>query len=187
MHEPDLRNKCPLLFASPTPRWSRPSATWKIGQHVRPQNLYARRLIHRTELRSAVLSTVFWLTSMSGGDTNYPSKEDIHGQEAGKGFPLVMQHPTDEAEQPGVWIRYCYHGGKLTRDGRLIRLILKSDEVLQGCVHASSVRKLLEQESVDLQRFSPHGTSCIEYLAFVQSFWHNPYDRLNRLTILAGD
>jgi len=100
-----------------------------------------------------MLNTIVFINALSAGNDGDSTRQDIHGREAGKGFPLEIKH---EEAQDGVWIRYFYHGGKLTRDGRLIRLMLNSDDAEHGNVKATQVIDLLQQENIDLRRFCPH-------------------------------
>ena len=77
---------------------------------------------------------------------------EIHGEGRGA-FPLSLQRCGGTAPgEPGIWIRYCYEGGKLARDGRLLRLA----PVDGSTVHVGRILDHLQRSGVDFCTFAPH-------------------------------
>ena len=99
------------------------------------------------------------LSEDGGGNSDIQSKRaakklEIHGSGSGNAFPVQMIH--EELKEGELWIRYCYDGGKLTRDGRLVRLLLGSADVHNGLIQATLVLDQLQREGVALDRVAPH-------------------------------
>ncbi len=61
--------------------------------------------------------------------------------------------PLDTAQS--LWLRYCYEGGKLARDGRLVQLQI-GDDVDDGCVSGNLVLQKLQAQGIDFESFAPH-------------------------------
>mmetsp|Transcript_16621 Transcript_16621/g.39992 ORF Transcript_16621/g.39992 Transcript_16621/m.39992 type:complete len:369 (+) Transcript_16621:260-1366(+) len=145
-----------LCFALSTQTMLLLSPATRSSSLTSPRQDASRELSRLTKIRrnrGCMLNTIVFINALSAGNDGDSTRQDIHGREAGKGFPLEIKH---EEAQDGVWIRYFYHGGKLTRDGRLIRLMLNSDDAEHGNVKATQVIDLLQQENIDLRRFCPH-------------------------------
>ena len=78
----------------------------------------------------------------------------LHGS-GSRAFPVPLEHLVSAEGENGLWIRYCYDGGKLARDGRLVHLPLAASDVADGRVNATIVLDQLRREGVDLERVSP--------------------------------
>ena len=51
----------------------------------------------------------------------------------------IRRLPQDAPGEESIWIRYFYQGGKLTRDGKLLRLRLGNNELNDGVVQGEKV------------------------------------------------
>jgi len=51
----------------------------------------------------------------------------------------IRRLPQDAPGEESIWIRYFYHGGKLTRDGKLLRLQLGPNDLKDGIVRGDKV------------------------------------------------
>ena len=77
----------------------------------------------------------------------------VHGGTSG--YPLPMGLPDDAPGEVSVWIRYFYQGGKLTRDGKLLRLRLCHSDLQEGIFKGEAVLDLLRTEGIDLEKVTP--------------------------------
>jgi hypothetical protein len=100
-----------------------------------------------------------WEGAVEDEDEDYPSmtlNADVHGDNTG--YPMPMGLPADQEGEVSVWVRYFYQGGKLTRDGKLLRLRLSPEELLEGRNEfmGEKVLDVLKHEGVDLDIFQPY-------------------------------
>jgi tRNA(Leu) C34 or U34 (ribose-2'-O)-methylase TrmL len=103
--------------------------------------------------RRSPAALVPMLLALATPDDSVRDAANIHG-EGRDAFPLPLQHRTLGAGT--VWIRYCYEGGKLTRDGRLERLELPPAAEDPSVLPASVVLDHLQRSGVDFSRYVAH-------------------------------
>ena len=129
---------------------------------ARPPALVPRRRLgqrRRDVPRRAWAGILLALRAALDEDGLRPAPEasaEIHGLSS-RDFPLPLVHaelaPLDTAQS--LWLRYCYEGGKLARDGRLVQLQI-GDDVDDGCVSGNLVLQKLQAQGIDFESFAPH-------------------------------
>ena len=156
------RVPCPMGVSvtsfAPAAPWSAAGAPVRpVGTRSGPMHTGLRSLGVCRRLSVVVMAIA---SALEGGERGKArmdgsaAADALHGS-GGRAFPVPLEHLVSAEGENGLWIRYCYDGGKLARDGRLVHLPLVASDVVDGRVNATIVLDQLRREGVDLERVSP--------------------------------